>query len=151
LDGQANAGYYTSLSIGTRLRLGLINSPFWGMARKPVEPVVVEGTEHRRQAWLTVRELYIWISGGTTYWRYNALLQGQWGDDRVRLSFDPSSDPDAAVLKRWIGDWQGGATVRFTGFSLVYQYNHHTPAFGGPFERAHDWGGLYIRFVPPGM
>lgn len=158
-DVEANAGYYTNAAAGVRVRLGRIESPFWGAERRPIvttltpavaplasdllpapEPLAAPA-RHRRPSW----EAYAWASGGGTVWAYNALLQGQFRDSDVTLGFD-GGDPGDATLNRFVGDYQLGATVARGAFSVTYQYNLSTPLFDGPFERRHAWGGIYVGF-----
>jgi Outer membrane protein LpxR len=155
-DVEANAGFYTNVMAGARLRwspFGRIDSPFWSAQRHPVNPVkklktAVAPAAKKR----AISEAYFWVSGGTTLWAYNALLQGQFKHSEVTLPFDGGDDPGKVTnLRRAIWDYELGATVRFgegacflKHFGLSYQYNRHAPLFTGPHTRQHAWGGFYL-------
>jgi Outer membrane protein LpxR len=147
-DLQANLGFYTNALAGARLRLGYIDSPYWGAQRHPVE-FTFKATPPK------FREAYVWVGGGGTAWGYNALLQGQFRKSDVTLRFGDSDDPNAAALRRFIWDYQWGGTVRFGDglgwlghFSLTYQYMRHAALFTGPHSRVHNWGGVYLGIFP---
>ena len=147
LATDVNVGFYTNASVGARARLGFVDSPFWSADRLPIDSVFVParpaaGPGEQRGK---LSELYLFASGGVTGWAYNALLQGQFRDSTVELSFEPGPE-DAATLKRVVWDAQGGITARFRGFSVTYAINWHSALFGGEFERSHWWGGLYLGF-----
>ena len=156
VDTEASVGYYTNVAGGARLRFGLINSPFWQAARRPVGPVTVTsaGLVEKRQPQAAasdearrsfrVDELFVWVSGGATAWGYNALLQGQLRHSEVELDFGKDDDPLVASLNRFTSDVQVGGTIGFPRFSVSYQYNWQSAAFGGRFSRRHAWGGVYV-------
>jgi hypothetical protein len=160
IDGEGNAGYYVNAAAGARVRLGLINSTFWSTPRRPVGPISKKLVPfaarmrapggpfpRRRTLFGVVDELYAWASAGHTYWGRNALLQGQFRDSPVQLSFDVGPTPDAASLERSVSDVQFGAAIRIRRFSLAYQYNSHSRAFKGPSGRVHRWGGFYLGMM----
>jgi hypothetical protein len=160
MDSELDAGYYTYAAAGSRVRLGFIHSPFWDAARRPVGPVIRDRSLDKRAGemgasaksassrFLHIEELYGWISGGATEWAYNGLLQGQFRHSDVRLSFNPA-DTEVATLHRTMWDVEWGINARVGRLGLMYQHNHHSPAFGGPESRPHAWGGIYISFAPP--
>jgi Uncharacterized protein conserved in bacteria (DUF2219) len=155
-DVEANAGFYTNVMAGARLRwspFGRINSPFWSAQRHPVTPVVVQfdGGRTPTPKPRKIQESYFWASGGGTLWAYNALLQGQFRHSEVTLPYGAPGDRRFTPLRRAIWDYELGATVRFgkglcflKHFGLSYQYNRHAPLFGGRHSRQHAWGGVYL-------
>jgi hypothetical protein len=154
LTSDASAGFYTNASVGGRARFGLVDSPFWNAERLPIDSVFVPptpmvtgpgGAESR--FWLS--EIFLFASGGATAWGYNSLLQGQFRESTVALSFEPGA-ADAARLKRLVGDAQAGITARKGRFSATYAITWHSALFGGPFERSHSWGALYLGFGSKG-
>jgi hypothetical protein len=141
-DADANAGYYTNGSAGGTVRLGLIHSPFWTLERQPIamtEAVRADVTPRKR-----LSELYVFASGGGTAWAYNALLQGQFRDSDVRLSFDEGHRRRRAPLRRASWEFRAGVTARFRRLSLTYSVAGHTPLFDGRFRRKHVWGALAV-------
>lgn len=149
---EANAGYYTNVSWGMAGRAGLIRSPWWAFERNAIADVR-GGRQHpgrsqgrtRGSSAPFVSEAFVWASGGATAWAYNALLQGQFRRSRVTLGFDERSP---APLRRLTGDAQIGATVRLRplGLGITYGVQWLTPTFGGPQDRVHSWGSLYLSF-----
>jgi hypothetical protein len=146
LDGEGNLGYYTNAAAGARLRVGYIDSPFWGADRQPISSVKRAGAlvEARRRPKFT--EAYLFASGGWSVWAYNALLQGQFRDSPVTLHFNPgASDPSArSPLNRAIWEWQAGARVATRWIALTYQYNRYRNLFEGPHERCHAFWSVTL-------
>jgi hypothetical protein len=143
---EANAGYYTNVAWGVSARAGLIRSPWWAFERNAIADVRVSRADTRRRARDPfVREAYVWASGGTTVWLYNGLLEGQFRDSAVTLGFDEKS---AAPLRRLTGDAQAGGTlrIRWLGLGITYGVQWLTPTFGGPKNRVHSWGSIYLSF-----
>lgn len=151
LDVEGSAGNYTNLSTGGRVRLGLIDSPYWGGDRLPLQsvfnvPGAARSSSSDAEKGPRLSELYLWASGGATWWFYNGLLQGQFADSVVTLGFDDTGDPGAARMKRLVGDFQVGVTARFRSFSMTYAIVGHSALFGGPRERTHGWGTVTFSF-----
>ncbi len=151
-DIEANAGFYTNLMAGGRLRIGRIDSPFWSAQRHPVVPTKMKPVAANPRA---ISEAYVWVSGGGTVWAYNALLQGQFKHSAVTLPFGAPGAPKYTPLRHLVWDYEWGATVRFgegacflKHFGLSYQYTRHAPLFGGPHPRQHAWGGFYLGIYP---
>jgi outer membrane protein LpxR len=158
VDGELDAGFYTNASAGARVRAGLINSVFWGMARRPIDAVslgvrqAMASTPTRKtyvRHFLFFEELYPWVSGGATGWAYNALMQGQFEHSHVRLSFN-KADTSVATLRRSVTDVEWGLNARVGRVGLMYQHNRQSPEFSGPEKRPHAWGGIYLSFAAPG-
>jgi hypothetical protein len=159
-DGEVNAGYYTNAAVGSRLRLGLINSAYWGGERRPIGPVsrslvstrpsslnaLASASQPQRR--IGIDELYVFLGGGVTEWGYNALMQGQFAHSVVRLSFDPANT-SVATLRRSVRDLEWGINLRLSRVGLMYQYNYQSEEFGGPERKHHAWGGVYVSFSPP--
>jgi len=148
-DLGGSLGFYTNASGGARLRLGLIDSPYWTTDRQPV--VFTRRAERRKLPW--IREAYAWASGGYTYWCYNALLQGQFRDSRVTLKFHPApDDPNvASPLNHGAWDYQLGAILRFRPFAVSYQYTSYDALFQGPHSRRHAYWGIYLTVGNPDL
>jgi Outer membrane protein LpxR len=149
-DVEGNVGYYVNALGGVKLRLGLIDSPFWSAQRHPVAPTLAAPGPRK------IREAYVWASGGGTLFAYNALLEGQFKHSEVTLPFGEPGAPGSVELRRAVWDYQFGGTVRFGAglgkvlkhLGLTYQYNRHAPLFTGPHSRQHAWGGIYIGIYP---
>jgi len=152
-DVEANAGFYTNVQAGARLRVspfGRIDSPFWAAQRQPVVPSLKNATDR------IISEAYLWVSGGASAWAYNALLQGQFKHSEVTLPFGDAGDPHRTALNRLIWDYEAGAALRFgrragrvlRHVGLTYQYNRHRALFTGPHSRQHAWGGIYLGIYP---
>jgi len=168
-DAEGNAGYYTNVATGLRLRLGHIRSAFWSADRRPISPISIQtacakdqvtpndtlscdaaAIRQMRKAtpsfWQRT-EIYGWVSGGATGWFYNALLQGQFRPSDVTLSYyGKPTPPGVAALNPLVADWQWGGTLTYSKLSLSYQYNSETALFNGPNRRHHAWGGLYLSW-----
>lgn len=139
---EGNAGYYTNVSWGMSVRAGLVRSHWWAFERHAIADVrrSLDGGSVP-----FVTEAFVWASGGSTAWLYNGLLQGQFRESKAKLSFSSESP---APIRRVTGDAQIGATVRLRplGLGLTYGVQWLTPTFGGPKNRIHSWGGIYLSF-----
>jgi hypothetical protein len=134
--------YTMGLQFEWRGSVGLINSPFWSTERQPIpmtEAVRADLSPRER-----LSELYVFASGGGTLWGYNALLQGQFRDSDVRLSFEDTRRRRTAPLRRTSWEFRAGVTARFRRLSLTYSLAGHTPLFDGRFRRKHVWGALAV-------
>jgi hypothetical protein len=147
---EANAGYYTNVAWGMTARAGLVRSPWWGLERNAIADVRGGRRSRERKRGTGggepfVREAYVWATGGTTAWLYNGLLQGQFRESAVTLSPDPASP---APMRLLTGDAQVGGTLRlrWLGLGLTYGVEWLTPTFGGPKNRVHSWGSIYLSF-----
>jgi hypothetical protein len=143
---EANAGYYTNVGAGGRFRVGLIRSTWWSFERNAIADVRGPDTFRSRMGGGKpfVEELYGWASGGGTAWLYNAFLQGQFAPSEVTLGFDKGT---VAPIKRYTGDAQVGGTVRIRpGIFATYAVQWLSPTFGGPKERTHSWGSIYVGY-----
>jgi hypothetical protein len=147
-DASGSAGYYTNMVGGARVRIGLIQSPFWAIDRRPVTPVTaLYAPGPSPTHWYHLEEFFGWVSGGGTLWFYNSLLQGQFRHSRVTLDYAYKyHDPAMADLNALVTDWEWGVTVRLRAFSVTYQFNNQSPLFDGPNKRHHNWGGAYIAW-----
>jgi hypothetical protein len=150
LSPEVNAGYYTNVAGGGRLRVGLIDSSPLTIERHASEPWVANGVVAEAVGSRTrpKTEAYIWGTAGATLWGYNALLQGQFSESDVMLKFGEGPAP----LKRLVGEWQAGATVRRKRVTFTWTWrSDHTALFGGGTSRKHSWGSLAVTVRPKGF
>lgn len=171
---EAMAGYYTMARVGVVGRLGWVRSPWPSMGSLLSGPApelyrVASGAPDPSRSgsraasmtrsslpgtpaapgscWcgLIPEEGFAWIRLGRQEWLYNALLQGQ-GDpaDPVTLSYDPES---AAPLESGVNDVSLGVAVRWARFGVNWTVvTWHSPLFGGPKSRNHEWGSLHLTY-----
>ncbi len=143
-DARVNLGYYTNLESGLKLRLGLIDSPFWQQERNSIPYTKAPPPAASLPG---LREFYVWGGAGYTVWAHNSLLQGQFRKSPVTLSFSPTpGSPNAASpLNRGIWELQAGATLRIRRLGLSYHYARHANLFDGPHRRTHTYWGIYLH------
>jgi hypothetical protein len=155
------AGFYTMARVGVAARLGWTKSPwpsvgsfFSGPAPQvsnflPLRDAAEAASQPQSCSCSFIpAELYLWVGLGGQLWARNSLLQGQGDpDDPVNLSFSSTSP---APMRRWVKDVSLGASVRWShvgiDWTLVAQ---HSPLFGGPHSRDHEWGTIRVSFLSP--
>ena len=139
VEGGGEIGYYTTASIGTRLRLGSFASPFWTARQNPLGGVGARGVSKHT---LPI-DFFAFAGGRSRLVGYNLLLSG----------YGTSAGPvrvEQRRVRRLVHEWEAGVAAE-------WEYRRHrsvqlswvvdagrSPEFKGPLARSHHWGGFYL-------
>ncbi len=129
-------GYYNSLQGSISTRFGRIKSPFWvdyGPIYNRSPRVMLTGLDPPKT---TLKEAYLFASGGADFVIYHVLLQGQFRNSDYVIA---SSD-----IERIIPYAAAGIVIDFEGWQLTYSYSHKEPEIKG--GRSHRWHTFSFGF-----
>jgi len=122
-------GYQTNASLGVSARLGQLGSSFWSI---PFDPV-------NRGSFLpslSSSEWYVWGAYRARLVAYDALLQGQFRDSRVKFA--------ETQIERLVHEGAVGATVSLGKTQLTFAMNAKSAELKNAERRRHFWGSFNI-------
>jgi len=131
-NAEGNAGYYTNAAVGTVLRLGWYETPFWymnsaGMSSINQAPALV--SDHF--------EIFVSVGARVRGIVYNGLLQGQFTSSAHAL--------DRSEVRTFIWESEVGVITRYKNLSCAFfpfQYRSAEHLLNE--QRSHKWGTFMV-------
>lgn len=122
-------GYQTNVSLGVSARLGQLGSSFWSI---PFDPV-------NRGSFLpslSSDEWYFWTAYRIRLVAYDALLQGQFRESRVKFS--------SSEIEQIVHEGAVGATISLGKTQFTFAMNAKSAELEQAPRRRHFWGSFNI-------
>ncbi len=140
-----NIGYYTNVSAGLSMKLGLFNCSFWQNRTNfgsSSQQIVGSSEVDRREDVFRNFEIYLVGSTRARLVGYNALLQGQTRSTAYRMK------PDE--ITRMVYEFEYGVALRLWWVNIIYEpYAGRTSELNTLYARKHIWGAIQISINAP--
>ena len=137
-------GYYTLTGYNFSFRYGKIDPRNWAYQTNPLGYSTLLTDDYLKKT--PVTEIYLYGSLRPTFILYNALLNGQFRDSKVTVSF--------ANTRHWVLDGEGGICIspvirKKDIVTVRFRFAGRSPEISFPSrpKRSHFWGGIDLVFM----